>query len=54
MWRMIVSQTYLKNVAVDTSGYSNNGIPIQLTPEYPGLLLNLPGSRISIPRRSSR
>lgn len=49
MWRTIISQTYLKNVAVDTSAYSNNGIPIQVTPEYPGFLFNKPGSRISIP-----
>jgi hypothetical protein len=49
MWRTIVSQTYLKNVAVDTSAYSNNGIPIQVTPGYPGFLFNQPGSRISIP-----
>jgi hypothetical protein len=49
MWRTIVSQTYLKSVAVDTSGYSNNGIPIQVTPERPGFLFNQPGSRISIP-----
>jgi hypothetical protein len=34
MWRTIVSQTYLKNVAVDTSPYSNNGIPIEVTPGY--------------------
>lgn len=49
MWRTIVSQTYLKDIAVDTSGYSNNGIPIQVTPEHPGFLFNQPGSRISIP-----
>jgi hypothetical protein len=49
MWRTIVSQTYLKNIAVDASGYSNNGIPIQVSPEYPGFLFNQPGSRISVP-----
>lgn len=49
MWRTIISQTYLRNVAVDTSGYSNNGIPVQVTPEYPGFLFNQPGSRITIP-----
>jgi hypothetical protein len=49
MWRTIVSQTYVNNVAVDTSAYSNNGIPIQVTPGYPGFLFDQPGSRISIP-----
>jgi hypothetical protein len=49
MWRTIVSQSYLRNVAVDTSGYSNNGIPVQVTPEYPGFLFDQPGSRINIP-----
>lgn len=49
MWRTIVNQTYLRNVAVDSSGYSNNGIPVQVTAEYPGFLFNTPGSRINIP-----
>jgi hypothetical protein len=49
MWRTIVSQTYLRGVAVDTSGNSNNGIPIRVTPGYPVFLYEQPGSRINIP-----
>lgn len=49
MWRTIVNQTYLGDVAVDASAYSNNGIPIQVTPGYPGFLYEQPGSRITIP-----
>ncbi len=49
MWQTIINQNYLGNLALDTSGNSNHGIPIDVTPEFPGFLFNQFGSRISIP-----
>lgn len=53
MWRTIVNHVYLRNVAVDTSGYSNNGIPVQVAAQYPGFLFEQQGSRINVPPASS-
>jgi hypothetical protein len=35
MWRTVVSQSYVKTVAVDTSAYSHSGIPVPVTPCTP-------------------
>jgi hypothetical protein len=32
MLRTVLHHTYTRNIAVDTSGYSNNGVP---TPSFP-------------------
>ncbi len=48
MWRTVVSQRYERNVAVDTSGFSNNGIPIAVAPASPGFAFDQAASRINI------
>jgi hypothetical protein len=49
----VVKQTYTRNIAVDTSGYFNQGIPINVTASYPGFVFAAPGSRININPSSS-
>jgi hypothetical protein len=48
MWKTLAHQTYTRNIAVDTSGFSNNGIPVQVTAGYPGFAFDSPGSRINV------
>jgi hypothetical protein len=48
MWRTLVHQTYTGNVAIDSSGNCNHGVPIQVTPDFPGFSFDQQGSRISI------
>lgn len=47
MWRTLVHQTYTRSVAVDSSGNSNNGVPVLVTPASPGFAYNQPGGRIN-------
>jgi len=53
MLRTVLHQTYSSNVAVDTSGFFNQGVPILVTPLYPGFSFAEAGSRINIPPSSS-
>lgn len=48
MLRTVLHQTYTRNVAVDASGYSNNGIPVLVTASFPGFNFAQPGSRINV------
>jgi hypothetical protein len=48
MLRTVLHQTYTRSIAVDTSGYSNNGVPIQVTATSPGFSFGQPGSRINV------
>jgi hypothetical protein len=48
MLRTVLHHTYTRNIAVDTSGYSNNGIPMQVTAESPGFGFGQAGSRINV------
>ena len=51
MLRTIIEQTYTGNLAVDTSGFFNQGLPIQVTPSLLGFAFDQPGSRINIKLR---
>jgi hypothetical protein len=44
----VVNQTYTRGLAVDSSGMSNHGIPIDVTAGAPGFAFNQAGSRINI------
>jgi hypothetical protein len=48
VFRTVLHQTYTRNIAVDTSGYSNNGIPIQVQPMGPGFGFDGPEARIQV------
>ena len=48
MFRTVLHQTYTRNIAVDTSGYSNNGVPILVQPMGPGFGFNGPECRIQV------
>jgi hypothetical protein len=48
MLRTVLHQTYNRAIAVDTSGYGNNGIPILVTAASPGFSFLQPGSRINV------
>ena len=48
MLRTIIEQTYTGNLAVDTSGFFNQGLPIQVTPSLLGFAFDQPGGRINI------
>jgi hypothetical protein len=51
--RAVIHQTYNGTVAVDTSGFSNNGIPVDVKPTTPGFAFDGGNSRISVPGSSS-
>lgn len=48
MLTTVVKQDYTSSVAVDTSGYCNHGLPLDVTPTFPGFQYTGPGSRINI------
>jgi hypothetical protein len=55
MLRTVIQQSYTGNLAVDTSGMFNNGIPVKVTAEQPGFAFKQPGSRINVrPSQSLR
>jgi hypothetical protein len=44
----VVKQLYTGALAIDTSGYCNHGIPIDITPLLPGFSYDAQGSRVTI------
>jgi hypothetical protein len=48
MLRTVVNQTYTGNLAVDSSGFFNHGVPVQVAASHPGFAFSQPGSRINV------
>jgi hypothetical protein len=45
----VVHQTYVGNLAIDSSGFFNHGLPLNVTAQRPGFSFNQADSRINIP-----
>jgi hypothetical protein len=48
MLRTVLHQTYNRAIAVDTSGYGNNGVPVLVSAAGPGFRFLQSGSRINV------